>query len=137
MEDEEAKAPAKEKGTEEESQPIDTMVGYIATLGKENDSKGLIVELIVNDTGIEVGGVRHTNELNKDTKFIMENGKAPEDLYGPSFDRLDERLQTGMTDYFVSLGINEEALSTMFDILNKKEEKLYSEWLHKISEFVA
>jgi hypothetical protein len=136
MEEEETN-PAKEKGKEEEDQPIETMVGYIATLSKENEAKGLIVELLVNDTGIEVGGVRHTNEVQKDTKYIIENGKTPEDLYGPSFDRLDERLQTGMTDYFVSLGITEEVLSTLFDMLNKKEEKLYGDWLNKVSAFVA
>jgi hypothetical protein len=136
MEEEEAD-PTKDKGKEEENQPIETMVCYIATLSKENDPKGLIAEMVVNDTGIEVGAVRHTNEVQKDTKYIIENGKAPEELYGPSFERLDERLQTGMTDYLVSLGITEEVLSTMFDILNKKEEKLYGDWLKKVSEFVV
>ena len=125
----------KEDKDSEESK-MDTIVGFLATLAKGKSTKGFVAEILVNENGIEVSSIKCHDNIGQVRQEILSIGKAPEEMYGPNYERLDDRLQTALNDYLSFLGLDDETLTYIFEIMAKKEEKCYAEWLNKMTEFL-
>ena len=55
---------------------------------------------------------------------------------GPDFNSLDERLQTGLSDFLQGHGVNEH-LAAFVEVMSlDKDQRLYMKWLQQIKDFV-
>jgi hypothetical protein len=100
------------------------------------DGTGLFVEASTMDTSYEFNSVQYSDNVNQLYENYT-NQKLIDNYTGPSFDTLDERLQSEFTDFFNSLGINEELMSFMNVLSVDKDQRLYSKWLKDVNNFFS
>ena len=110
------------------------MTEFTVRVIRKGGKSGLLVDGSSMDTNFEFNTVQYSEDV--DALFNDYISQRSTDTYtGPAFNSLDERLQSEFTDYFTSLGINEELMSFMNVMSVDKDQRLYSQWLKNVHTF--
>ena len=110
------------------------MTEFTVRVIKKGGKGGLLVDASSMDTSFEFNTIQYAEDVNSlYTDYI--NQKAIDFYTGPAFNSLDERLQSEFTDFFTSVGINEELMSFMNVMSNDKDQRLYLKWLKNVQNF--
>jgi complement component 1 Q subcomponent-binding protein, mitochondrial len=56
---------------------------------------------------------------------------------GPDFTTLDERIQTGLTEYLEGYGVNEHLAAFVECMSLDKDQRLYMRWLESVKSFIG
>lgn len=110
------------------------MTEFMIRVIKKGSNNGLLVDASSMDTSFEFNTVQYSEDVNALYNDFI-NQKAVDNYTGPSFNSLDERLQSEFTDFFTSLGINEELMSFMNVLSVDKDQRLYLKWLKNVNNF--
>lgn len=96
---------------------------------------GLVFDCSTNDTEIVINNIQYGDDLEK----ITTQSRFERSYYnyaGPDFTSLDERLQTGLSEYLQAYGINEH-LAAFVEVMSlDKDQRLYMQWLENMNDFV-
>lgn len=102
---------------------------------RDNEGKrGLVVDATSMDTEINFNNVF----MSEDVQAEKQKNRFERQLKGyagPDFSTLDERIQTGLTEYLEGYGVNEH-LSAFVECMSlDKDQRLYMAWLSNLKEF--
>ncbi len=112
------------------------MTEFTVRLIKKGGKSGLLVDASTMDTSFEFNTVQFSEDVN--ALFEDYINQKPSEIYtGPAFNSLDERLQSELTNFLTSIGINEDLMSFMNVMSIDKDQKLYLNWLKNIQNFLA
>jgi len=77
----------------------------------------------------------HTEDLEK-MKKVTRFERGYYHYAGPEFTSLDERLQTGLSEYLQAHGVNEHLAAYVEVMSLDKDQRLYMTWLDDMYDFV-
>lgn len=110
------------------------MTEFTVRVIKKGAKNGILVDASSMDTSFEFNTVQYADDVN--ALYESYFSQKPVDSYtGPAFNSLDERLQSEFTEFFTSLGINEELMSFMNVMSVDKDQRLYHKWLKNLQNF--
>lgn len=112
------------------------MTEFVVRVVQKGGKKGLLLDASSMDTSYEFNSIQYSDDI-EDLYNAFINQKTVEVYTGPSFNSLDERLQSELTDFFTSLGINEELMSFMNVLSVDKDQRLYLKWLKSVNNFFS
>ncbi len=112
------------------------MTEFTVRVVKKGGKNGVFVDASTMDTSLEFNTLQYSDNVEQLYNDYI-NQKATDAYTGPSFNSLDERLQSEFTDFMTSLGINEELMSFMNVMSVDKDQRLYLKWLKNIQNFLA
>ena len=96
---------------------------------------GLIFDCATNDTEVIVNNIQHAENLEKMTS-VSRFERSYYNYSGPDFGSLDERLQTGLSEFLQAHGVNEH-LAAFVEVMSlDKDQRLYMTWLENMNDFV-
>jgi hypothetical protein len=110
------------------------MTEFTIRVIKKGAKNGLLVDASSMDTSFEFNTVQYSEDVSALFTDYM-NQKSVDIYTGPAFNSLDERLQSEFTEFFGSLGINEELMSFMNVMSVDKDQRLYHKWLKNLQNF--
>jgi complement component 1 Q subcomponent-binding protein len=109
---------------------------FVFRIIKKGGKNGLFVQANGMDNAFEFDSIQFSENLESSYNDYLAN--RPTDTYsGPNFNSLDERLQSEFSDFFASLGINEELMSFINVLSLDKDQRLYLKWLKNLNEFFS
>jgi complement component 1 Q subcomponent-binding protein len=112
------------------------MTEFTVRVVKKGGKSGFLIDASTMDTSFEFNTLQFSE--NVDGLFNDYLNQKPNDTYtGPSFNSLDERLQSEVTDFLTTLGVNEELMSFMNVLSVDKDQRLYLKWLKNVQNFLA
>lgn len=87
------------------------------------------------DTEISMNNVMVTDDIEAVRKLNRFERQMME-YNGPDFTTLDERIQTGITEYLEGYGVNEH-LAAFVEVMSlDKDQRLYMNWLNSVQHFI-
>jgi len=134
-----AKAPVPQENEpqqEQEEKMPENMNEFFVRIVKKGSKNGLLVSGTTIDTSFECNQVIYGEDINSLYEDYMHQ-KAADTYTGPEFTSLDERLQSEFSDFFSSLGINEELMTFMNVLSVDKDQRLYLGWLKNVNKFIS
>jgi hypothetical protein len=105
---------------------------FIRTSGEKG---GLVVDATSMDTEINYNNVFMCEDMEAEkakNRFERQLKGYP----GPDFSTLDERIQTGVTEYLEGFGVNEHMSAFVECMSLDKDQRLYMAWLANLKDFV-
>jgi hypothetical protein len=110
------------------------MTEFIVRIIKKGTSKGVLIDASSIDTSYEFNSIQYSEDVNALHNDYI-NQRTVDNYTGPAFNTLDDRLQTEFTEFFGSLGINEELMSFINVLSVDKDQRLYLRWLKNVHKF--
>ena len=132
--------PEDEGRTDDEENPQDfgaeNFCDFTVFISKKGNEKvGLIFDCSSVETEISINNIQYTEDMEK-LKKMNRFDRGFEMYAGPDFNSLDERLQTGITEYLQGYGVNEH-LAAFVELQSlDKDQRLYMTWLKDVKDFL-
>jgi complement component 1 Q subcomponent-binding protein len=112
----------------------ENMTEFIVRIVKKGGKSGLLIDASSIDTSFEFNSIQYSEDVNSLHNDYI-NQRSVDNYTGPAFNTLDDRLQTEFTEFFNSLGINEELMSFINVLSVDKDQRLYLTWLKNVNKF--
>jgi hypothetical protein len=132
-----AKAPqateANEEEAAEEEQNDNNYTEFFVLIDRNGPNK-VLLDAIAMDGEVTISGIL----VSPQAQAIAESSDSnPYNYTGPSFESLDDNLQTKINKYVQHLGIDEELARFLEESSAHLESKLYQKFLKDLKDFVA
>lgn len=126
-----------EQEGEEEDEPghTENYCDFTVFISDSGSKKGLVVDATSMDTEIAFNSVLTADDITK-AKNMPKFERSLNEYNGPDFSTLDERIQTGLTEYLEGFGINEHLAAFVECMSLDKDQRLYMRWLNKLKGFI-
>ncbi len=112
------------------------MTEFSVRIIKKGAKSGLLLDASSMDTSFEFNTIQFHEDVNSLYNDYI-NQKTVDIYTGPAFNSLDERLQSELTDFLTSIGINEDLMAFMNVMSVDKDQRLYLKWLKNVQNFLS
>ena len=124
-----------EQNEGEDENPSENYCEFQVYVSDVTGGQGLVVDGTSMDTEISFNNVMTTDNIAAVRKLNRFERQMNE-YNGPDFTTLDERIQTGITEYLEGYGVNEHLAAFVECMSLDKDQRLYMRWLSGVKNFV-
>ena len=127
--------PENEHGEEDEENPSENYCDFTVYISSKFGQQGLVVDATTMDTEIAFNNVMVTDNMDR-VRALQRFERSMNEYNGPDFTTLDERIQTGLTEYLEGFGVNEHLAAFVECMSLDKDQRLYMRWLGSVKNFI-